>query len=276
MPRKVESLRELNALCQKPHYRTVGNWMVRRIERPLALYLTWALLHTPVTANQVTAVSFLVALGAGFFLAQPWTGALLTGMGLLQFWYLLDHVDGQIARYRKTDSADGLFFDFMMHHLVNFIPLFCISLSLYSDSFDMGWVITGYVASVSLGLVAILNDAKAKAFYAYLLKGEGNFFVRREGASPTIQKSSSGPTKKIFSLFHKFCEGHVVMNVWTGVAIYGFFAGGYFLGSVDVRAVLVAATAVIATLVWTVKMAVWVRARRVSHDFDGIFREGKS
>src|SRR5437762_1650191 len=103
----VESLKELNRICQKPRYREVGNWMVRYVLRDLALPFTWLLLHTPVTANQVTLASLVVGLFGISLFAATSNASFLTGTLLLQLWYLLDHVDGQIARYRKTACLSG-------------------------------------------------------------------------------------------------------------------------------------------------------------------------
>ena len=57
---------------------------------------------------------------AGLGLACGW----IVAAGLLQLWYLLDHVDGQLARLRGTASLDGVQLDFLMHHTVNLlVPL---------------------------------------------------------------------------------------------------------------------------------------------------------
>ena len=103
----MESLKELNVICQKPDYKTKGNWYVRTILRDAALPVTWLLLHTKITADQVTLASLAVALLGMIALALPGTGWFVAGVLLLQLWYYLDHVDGQIARYRKTVSLTG-------------------------------------------------------------------------------------------------------------------------------------------------------------------------
>ena len=70
----VEPLNELNRICQKPDYKKTGNWYVRHIVREAALPMTWLLLHTRITANQVTAVSLAASLLGMISLAIPGLG----------------------------------------------------------------------------------------------------------------------------------------------------------------------------------------------------------
>ena len=127
----VESLKELNKICQKPRYKEVGNWMVRRLLRSMALPITWLLLHTPMTANQVTFFALITGLLGILFLASHTPAFYLAGAILLQLWYLLDHVDGQIARYRNSASLTGRFFDFMMHHLIDGCLFFALGFNAF-------------------------------------------------------------------------------------------------------------------------------------------------
>ncbi len=53
------SLAELEPICQKPNFRTHGNWVARRVARPLALYVTRWLLPLGVRAHWVTLVALV-------------------------------------------------------------------------------------------------------------------------------------------------------------------------------------------------------------------------
>ena len=102
--KKVQSLKDLNNIVQKPDYKTKGNWMARNITRDMAVPLTWLFLHTRITANQITLLSLLVGLSASVAFVFFSKVNIFIGALLLQTWYLLDHVDGQVARYRKQQS----------------------------------------------------------------------------------------------------------------------------------------------------------------------------
>lgn len=224
----VESLKELNQICQKPRYRETGNWMVRNILRDLALPITWLLLHTPVTAHQVTTASLLVVLGGIALFAAKSPGAFFAGVLLLQLWYLLDHVDGQIARYRKTASLSGRFFDFLTHHIVHACVFFALGLYGYAETGGFFYVVAGFFSALGIAVFNLINDTKCKTFIEKIDSSK-EIHVKteetQEGKSREAQVSSN-PAKRIFSILHKLCEIHVLMNLLTLAAILDMLLPG--------------------------------------------------
>ena len=229
----VESLKELNQICQKPRYREVGNWMVRHLVRDAALPFTWILLHTPVTANQVTAFSLFAGLLGIVLLGVPGSLFFFAGCFFIQFWYLLDHVDGQIARYRKTVSLSGRFFDFMTHHVIHGTVFFGLGFCLFNQTGNSLWILWGFSASLAMILFNLIPDTKYKTFLE-ALDGKGAFeFSRSNEEREEKEGSASADTpepgiKKVFSFLHKMCEMHVLMNVLTVSSLFEVFSGGRF------------------------------------------------
>lgn len=85
--------------------------------RRVSIYITWALVHTRITANQVTLLTVVLAATGAVLLAMPSTSVALGGaVGLLSY-HLLDKVDGDIARFRKTYSIVGVYLDEVGHGL---------------------------------------------------------------------------------------------------------------------------------------------------------------
>jgi len=112
----VPPIAELRERVQGDKVHADRRWTYRLFRR-ISIYITWALLHTNVTANQVTVSSLIVA-AAGLVLAavsSPWVG--LAGYVLLLTYHLLDRVDGEIARYRQTYSLHGIYLDNLGHYL---------------------------------------------------------------------------------------------------------------------------------------------------------------
>ena len=144
--------------------------MVRKILRPAALPITWMLLHTPVTADQVTLAALLIGIVGLLLFAAVSKSLFLAGAILLQLWYLLDHVDGQIARYRKTACLTGRFFDFMMHHIIHGILFFTLSFYCYSATGHVFFLILGFIVSFMMTLFNLVYDAKCKTFIEKLVK----------------------------------------------------------------------------------------------------------
>lgn len=83
--------------------------------RRVSIYITWLLVHTGITANQVTLLTVLLAAAGGILLATPSAGLALCGAGALLAYHLLDKVDGDIARFRRTFSIVGVYLDEVGH-----------------------------------------------------------------------------------------------------------------------------------------------------------------
>jgi phosphatidylglycerophosphate synthase len=109
----VESPSKLRTICQAGKEADPAWYFVHR---RVSIYLTWLLLHTSITPNQVTLLMMLTC-AAGAALMVPHSAILnVTGFAVLYLAFLLDKVDGEIARYRRVSSTRGLLLD-RLHHL---------------------------------------------------------------------------------------------------------------------------------------------------------------
>src|SRR3954447_14034861 len=77
----------------------------RFVARPLAAVALVPLARTSVTPNQVTLATLVVFAGGAAVMAlgRAWS-ALIVGAVLLEISYVLDCVDGQLARWKGTSS----------------------------------------------------------------------------------------------------------------------------------------------------------------------------
>jgi phosphatidylglycerophosphate synthase len=103
--------------------------------RPVAAVLVHALRSTSSTPNQVTLISFVVAVGAAAILGF-WPGywGLLVGVVVYELSYVLDCADGMLARLRNTQSTPGHLLDFLMDELKAFLILGTVAVRLYLES----------------------------------------------------------------------------------------------------------------------------------------------
>lgn len=92
------------------------HWAGRLYLRRLSPYVTRVVLRTPLTANGITALMIPTGLLAALSLtfAGIWP-AVLTVL-LVQLQLLLDCVDGEVARWRKTFSPIGVYLDQLAHY----------------------------------------------------------------------------------------------------------------------------------------------------------------
>lgn len=158
------TLANLESICQKPNWRERGSLLARRFARPAALYLTWLLCRAPISANAVTSVALIVGWAAAICVATP--GWFAAGVLLLWLWYLLDHVDGQLARWRRAQSVTGIYLDFMMHHLVHPSLAFAVGYGIAQSSGEIAWTLAGASFALGTAALSLANDCRYKAFHA--------------------------------------------------------------------------------------------------------------
>lgn len=141
----VESIKELRKICQpKPKGR---EFLYIRCMRRVSIYFTKPLIMIGATANQVTLLQMLLMAASLFPLVYygNWLYVILSAV-LLNISYLLDHVDGEIARYRGT-TYYGRMLDVIGHDLFYVVHVF-VGYGVYLRFGSMIFLILGISASV--------------------------------------------------------------------------------------------------------------------------------
>ena len=145
----------------------------------------------------------------------------LAGAGLLQLWYLLDHVDGQVARYHDRESLDGVQLDYLMHHTVDILIPCSVGYGLFQESDARGWLLAGMAWGFGSLLLGLEHDARAKAFIQRLKRLEGELrVIGGGGAGRRLRRrfQLAGCAARSWAA-RKSCEGHVIMNLLAVVAV---------------------------------------------------------
>lgn len=221
------TLEQLEAQCQKLDHRRLGNWMARHVARPMALRVTQVLAPWGFRANVATACAMLsaVAASAAFAIGTRW--AFVAGAALLQLWYLLDHVDGQLARLRRTESLDGVALDYLMHHGVHFLLPLAISHGLFVATTESLWLWLGVAWSGSLLFLGIVHDVRYKAFVQRWKRVYGELILTGGGGGrPALSAAAPAKWRRLPGfLAAKACEMHVVMNLLVATALVQLVSG---------------------------------------------------
>lgn len=159
MPSSRPSLTEVRAVSQPPELigrRSAEHWAGRLYMRRISAAVTRWVIPTAVTPDQLTVLMIVVGLIAAAIATIPqWWTALAT-LVLVQAYLLLDCVDGELARWRGTTSATGVFLDRIGHYVVEASLLTAIGIRADGGLTAMGgWT--------SVGLAAALLHLLAKA-----------------------------------------------------------------------------------------------------------------
>jgi hypothetical protein len=114
------------------------------VSRPPAAVLVWMLRGTPVTPNQVSFLAIAIAAASCAVLVgwRDHLGLIAAGLGL-QLAYVVDCVDGQLARWKQQSSPVGALLDFMLDEVKAFMVLGSAAARLYLTSGDARFLLIG-------------------------------------------------------------------------------------------------------------------------------------
>lgn len=164
---RVPSIPELRKTVQSSK---TDRRLIYRVFRMVSIRITWLLLHTPISANQVTVLSLLVAIAGLVLLALPAPGVALLGCVLLFLYHVLDRVDGEVARFRRKFSLYGIYLDNLGHYLTGAGVFIAVAFRIGAVSTDPGpvWIV-GSIAALVTMLVRIEKHASFQLFSQYVL-----------------------------------------------------------------------------------------------------------
>ncbi|HEX7598200.1 MAG TPA: CDP-alcohol phosphatidyltransferase family protein, partial [Polyangia bacterium] len=132
----------------------------RFVARPLAAVLLVPLANSRITPNQVTFASLACFVAAaGLLVGLPGWAGLLIAIGVLQLSYVLDCVDGQLARLRGTSSPVGAHLDFLMDELKAFMLVAATGARLWQGDNQLRWLVEALA-----GLVVVASAISLTTF----------------------------------------------------------------------------------------------------------------
>lgn len=113
------TLEQLRAVAQPPEVRSRKNaehWTAQLYLRHISIYCTALLVRTRISANGVTALMILAGwcIAASLLIPGIWGAVLALLFSQVQLY--LDCCDGEVARWRGTSGAAGVFLDKVGHY----------------------------------------------------------------------------------------------------------------------------------------------------------------
>lgn len=258
----METIEELKKICQGTIHKDVSNVYMRYVCRPLSIRLTHFLLPTTVTADQVSQVM----IGAGFFsafvLALPWNFTFLLGALLLQLWYLIDCMDGEVARYRyyqktgrisidkRDTSLTGMYYDLINHYIMNFLVPSAIAVSVYFRGGGICAILAGMAAALGQVLLLAMHDTRYRAILQHLRKYKRICVLEGKAEADCASRKSKSIAHAAFAALHYSMTYPSVMNLIFPTALFScvfpaIFLEGFLLAYLSAGSVLVAAVLIV-------------------------------
>jgi len=208
----MKSIKGLRKICQNDYNRLYWRRIVRR---KFSIYFTWFLIHTSITANQVTLLMFSFGIIASLFFIKGGYLPSLFAILLLHLMSILDACDGEISKYRKTSSLKGSYFDLMFHIFIDPLIIFSISLGVYfNTSFNLSYLFLIFGFFGMYGLL-MSNLTKLKRYEIYM---DQNKIKELKEISDRI---TNNPIKNHFKReSSEFLKVHEIFNI---IFLFGIF-----------------------------------------------------
>ncbi|MGM0557326.1 MAG: CDP-alcohol phosphatidyltransferase family protein [Myxococcota bacterium] len=137
------------------------------VARPVAAVLVYALRRTPITPNQVTFLGAAVFIGvaAALIMMPGWAG-MLVAAAILEFSYVLDCADGQLARLKNMTSDVGAYLDFLMDEFKALLLVGAFSVRVWLDTSDELWLLAGLAGMAIVSIATSLTTFTRREEYA--------------------------------------------------------------------------------------------------------------
>ncbi|NDE96405.1 MAG: CDP-alcohol phosphatidyltransferase family protein [Actinobacteria bacterium] len=217
------------------------HWVADLYLRKLSPYLTRLLLKTPITANGVTYLMIITGISISAALQIPGLFGLFLAFLLSQLQMLWDCCDGEIARWRDTQSPKGVFLDRVGHYLTE--SLIPIALAWRIGEGDYELLFLGSLISVLILLNKGFNDAvHVSRAYAGLPKladsksvGEAKSMIIRVARAPfrifAVQRLFHSVEMSILILVFSGNENLIRM----GLPLAAFVTAGHLISILSSR-----------------------------------------
>lgn len=140
-----------------------SSWWVKLWVRRISFVFTYLFINMGFSSNAVSVLSVFVVLAACVCYAIPFTPCIIAAIVLINFWLVLDCVDGNIARCKKSKTVYGEFVD----DIGGYFTVAFVYLAIGVCTYNFGGVLFGKnnMWLVVLGAVSSICDILARLIH---------------------------------------------------------------------------------------------------------------
>lgn len=191
-------------------------WWSSFVTAPLAIAANYLLVDlTWLTPNRITALSFVAAVIGALCIVVGGTSNFVIAAALIHVSHILDCMDGQMARYRKTSSAVGSYFDRLTDQAQVILWFGAVGYAAYTSSLDVTPLFLAFIGTAFYGLrgyakyVAVHVEMTLNSEYLAKISAE-KVITKKAGIAFTWREN--------FNWFLK--EQHKIFNFDEGVFVF--------------------------------------------------------
>ncbi len=167
---------------------TNDEWWSSFVTSPLAIGANYYAVDVKwLTPDRITLLSFVVAIVSTVFIVQGGMVNFVIAAILIQASHVLDCMDGQMARYRKTPSALGSYIDKLTDQIQVTLWFGAVGYAAYLQAHDITPLI---LAFVGVAFYSLRGYAKYVAIHTEMSRDSG-YLVK--AAAAKIASDGAGP-----------------------------------------------------------------------------------
>lgn len=156
-------------------------WWSSFVTAPLAILVNYAVVDIGwLTPNLVTLASFVTALVSVVFIVVGGITNFVIAAVLIQVSHVFDCMDGQMARYRKTNSASGSYFDRATDQIQVTLWFGAVAYAAYDQSRD---VLPVFLAFIGVAFYSLRGYVKYIAIHVEMSRDSRYLERMAENAS---------------------------------------------------------------------------------------------
>lgn len=196
------------------------NFLAKVTYRILSERITPLISKTGITPNQVSFISIITALVSGVFFALGTWKYLVLAFIVLQLTLLLDHIDGNLARYTNRCTDFGQWVDAISNKVHKFFFFLGASIGVFRITNNETYLILGMIAIFTWFFSAYISETSKKLSISKKI-----LFSVSKSEKIYLPLGLIGPNLiGLFALINKVDWGlwffSAVGSIWTIVKIY--------------------------------------------------------
>ena len=233
MIKKMIKYKDVKNKCSEGRFFSYDDWRDKLFVPP-SIFLVWFFLNIGVSGNSVSILSGLFAILCGVLISYSDPLLILIGSFGYVIFYLLDYVDGGVARYNGKSGIGGQYVDWVMHVVV--------TVGITSGIFIGALQSTGYWI-IPFGIVCIVSSVLTYDKYSFAWFAISMYYQQNKtkGKSEKIIKIKNEKLKSNF--FIKTIRGFSLLFFHENFTIITYPAMAimnlYFFEYIDFRVVIV-------------------------------------
>jgi phosphatidylglycerophosphate synthase len=210
-----------------------SSWWEELIIRPFVYKLTWLFAnYTRFTPNQITVMAFMIGLLSAYFFLYGTQYYLIIGACLFEFSFILDCIDGRIARLKELKSKFGAYLDTMSDFIKHFLVILGLVYGQYLITKDISFLAYGYIFIFSEGTFLAssfvirltqpefsMGKEDFHQMRTMIMKDRLSFFVKLKKIIDPGNKLSFIPLSSIEAETIVLFIAPIVMNIKLGIII---------------------------------------------------------